>query len=856
MTREDMLQPDIQASMKEYHLGIEKAFGDDSFVDSESSFDQFINEDIPDPTDTSAFDKDVEEVDSMVNDKGEDSYDGYVNAELHLPQQDGSIQKGRVIKRVKGNDGKPLGTSHTNPLIDTSEYLIEMSDGSTDQYAANVIAENLFSQVDSEGRRFLVLSEITDHSADGRAIKQADGFTRSYNGNQVPKQTTIGWKLLVGWKDGSEEWIPLKNLKASNPIELAEYAVANNLGDEPAFKWWVAETLRKRQRIIGKIKSRYWVTTHKFGIRLPKTVDEALKLDKETGTTFWTDALAKEMKNVRPAFKAWDGTLAEALSGKKLVGYQKINCHMIFDIKMDGKFTRKCRFVAGGHTTDPPSSSTYSSVVSRDSVRIAFLIAAMNGLDVWAADIGNAYLNAPWREKIWTLAGSEFGSEKGGVMIVEKALYGLKTSGAAWRAMFAQTLRDMDFVPTKADPDVYIRPAIKPCGFEYYEYILVYVDDVLHLSHDTSRVEIALNKAYRLKEGSTGEPDRYLGANISKVSVGGQPRFSMTCEDYVESAVKNLEKTLHDDGEGKVLSTYGARSSSRPFPVNYRPECDVSKELGPELGSRYLQLIGILRWAVELGRIDIYTEVSILSQHQCLPRVGHLDALYRMFWYLKKCKNPSRIIFDPDRRNTDEKLFKDEANNEWKDFYDYAEEPLPPTMPIPRGNPMKVTCYVDADHAANRVTRRSHTGIIIYCQNAPIIWYSKRQNTVETSSFGSEFVALRIATELIESLRYKLRMFGIPIDGPADVFCDNESVTTNASVPTSVLAKKHNSICYHRVREAQASGAQRVAWISGEYNQADLLTKTSLPTDRKTGICHEIFGWRRKDIYPYEKDTG
>jgi hypothetical protein len=122
---------------------------------------------------------------------------------------------------------------------------------------ANVIAENLFSQVDSDGRRFFVLSEITDHSADGRAIKQAYGFTRSYNGNQVPKQTTIGWKLLVGWKDGSEEWIPLKNLKASNLIELAEYAVANNLGgDEPAFKWWVAETLRKRQRIIGKIKSR------------------------------------------------------------------------------------------------------------------------------------------------------------------------------------------------------------------------------------------------------------------------------------------------------------------------------------------------------------------------------------------------------------------------------------------------------------------------------------------------------------------------------------------------------------------------------------------------------------------------
>ena len=105
---------------------------------------------------------------------------------------------------------------------------------------------------------------------------------------------------------------------------------------------------------------------------------------------------------------------------------------------------------------------------------------------------------------------------------------------------------------------------------------------------------------------------------------------------------------------------------------------------------------------------------------------------------------------------------------------------------------------------------------------------------------------------MIEALRYKLRMFGIPVDGPADVFCDNESVTKNASIPTSTLNKKHNSICYHKVREAQASLTLRVTWISGEYNQADLLTKTTLPTDRKNDICHEIFGWRRKDIVPFD----
>ena len=105
---------------------------------------------------------------------------------------------------------------------------------------------------------------------------------------------------------------------------------------------------------------------------------------------------------------------------------------------------------------------------------------------------------------------------------------------------------------------------------------------------------------------------------------------------------------------------------------------------------------------------------------------------------------------------------------------------------------------MDANHADNLLTRRSHTGIIIFVNNSPIIWYIKRQNTVDSSSFGSELIALRIATEIIEGLWYKLRMFGVAIDGPADVFCDNQSVVTNVSIHSSVLNKKHNSICYHR----------------------------------------------------------
>jgi hypothetical protein len=105
------------------------------------------------------------------------------------------------------------------------------------------------------------------------------------------------------------------------------------------------------------------------------------------------------------------------------------------------------------------------------------------------------------------------------------------------------------------------------------------------------------------------------------------------------------------------------------------------------------------------------------------------------------------------------------------------------------------------------ITRRSTTGIILFMNGAPIIWYSKRQNTIESSSFGCEFVALKIAVELNEALRYKIRMIGIPIDGPTNAFCDNQSVVTNSVVSQSTLTKKHNAIAYHKVRESVAAEA-------------------------------------------------
>jgi len=153
-------------------------------------------------------------------------------------------------------------------------------------------------------------------------------------------------------------------------------------------------------------------------------------------------------------------------------------------------------------------------------------------------------------------------------------------------------------------------------------------------------------------------------------------------------------------------------------------------------------------------------------------------------------------------------------------------------MPEARGRSVTITCFVDENHAGNQSDRRSQTGVLIFINKAPIHWFSKRQPIVEASTFGAEFCAMKTAIEMIEALRYKLRMFGVPSDGPANIFCDNEAVYKNAVIPESTLKKKHHSIAYHRCREAVAAGTVRIAKQGTEKNVADLFTKILSSTRR------------------------
>jgi hypothetical protein len=167
----------------------------------------------------------------------------------------------------------------------------------------------------------------------------------------------------------------------------------------------------------------------------------------------------------------------------------------------------------------------------------------------------------------------------------------------------------------------------------------------------------------------------------------------------------------------------------------------------------------------------------------------------------------------------------------------------PPNMPVSLGDPVQMSCFVDADHAGNKVTRRSHTGVFILLNNTPVIAFSKRQNTCELSTYGSELVVMQIAKDMVSALRIKLKCFGIPISGPTNVFCGNNAVVQNTSIPELTLSKQHNAINYHIIRKAVAAGIIRVGKEGTLTNIADVFTKLVLYTRKYQLLSPFLWDW-------------
>eukprot|EP00956_Cyclotella_meneghiniana_P019238 scaffold32809_cov47-Cyclotella_meneghiniana.AAC.3 len=255
-----------------------------------------------------------------------------------------------------------------------------------------------------------------------------------------------------------------------------------------------------------------------------------------------------------------------------------------------------------------------------------------------------------------------------------------------------------------------------------------------------------------------------------------------------------------------------------------------------------MQLIGILRWMCEIGRLDICTETSMLSSYSAMLREGHLKAALHVFAYLRNHAN-TRLVFDPYKPKIPDDMF---IECTWGPEYSGAEEMIPPNAPKPLGWSVLLRMFVDSDHVGDKVSRRSRTGYVIWANSSIVDWFSKKQATIEASVFGAEFCAMRHGVETLRGIRYKLRMMGIPVDGATGIFGDNMSVVNNSSKPESTLKKKSNSICYHLVREAVAMGEALVAHIPTKKNFVDLFTKCLSGVTRRSLVSGLLF-----DIYDF-----
>ena len=340
VTAEDYADKLIKARIEEFQQSIKERINDENhyiavdndgklYLDDEPADSAFLDGVEPDYEDNEFPDAPLDDEDAGI--------DHYLHSEL-IFEEGGVARFSRVVERAKHPDGHKIGSPHCNPMFDTREYIVEFPDRSRERFTANNIALNLYAQCDSEGRMFRNFEEIINYCVTDKALKCDDRFRTAANRDRVPKKNLQGHKVCVQYRGGETEWLSLKLVKDSNPIEMAEYAVANGLQDNPAFSWWVRSVLKHRDWIISKVKSKYWKTTHMYGIRLPHSVEEALLLDKESGTDYWAKAIAKENKKVCVAWKAMQHLMPEQVwrgEAKELIGYQEIKCHMIFAVKMD-----------------------------------------------------------------------------------------------------------------------------------------------------------------------------------------------------------------------------------------------------------------------------------------------------------------------------------------------------------------------------------------------------------------------------------------------------------------------------------------------------------------------------------------
>ena len=506
-------------------------------------------------------------------------------------------------------------------------------------------------------------------------------------------------------------------------------------------------------------------------------------------------------------FKKWDKAILD--KHKKVMnppkGYHRIKVHLVFAVKFDGR--HKARLVADGHLTPEPIENIYSGVVSLRNLRLVIFLGKLNHLDLWGADIENAYLEAFTDEKLYIVAGPEFQELEGYILRFLKALYGLKSSGKRWAEVIHGILRDIKILPSKADPYIWLR---KACNLRCYEYIAVYVDNLCIAPESPSAIIQIFKSKYHLKVKRDGKLAYHLGADYFENPDG---TFVSHFKKYIDKLADTYRRLFNNDPP---------KGYKTPLDKIDHPELDTSEILDGDMAAKYLTMVGQLQWLVTLGRFDIHAQVATMSRFRAAARQGHMDRLKRIYSYAIRTKDYA-IRFRTDQPDY---CFLPDQDFDWTySVYGNVQEIHPDNMTEPLGRAITTTTTTDANLNHCLATGKSLTGCLQFVNKTPVDWYSKKQATVETATYGSELVAAKTATEQIMDIRQTLRYLGAPIGAKSFLFGDNRSVVTHATLPHSTITKRHNILVFHRVREAIATKLMAFYWIQFAYNISDMLSK-------------------------------
>ena len=427
------------------------------------------------------------------------------------PQEDGQRFRARIVRAIEDHDAETAD----NP--DRIQFLCSINDDAFEEIIAYNDILNHIEKDESEETTVWKFKRITAH--EGPLIRSHP----NWNGSS--------YNVMIEWENGEITSEPLGVIAADDPVTCAIYAKDNNLLELDGWKRFkvIARRQGKLLRMVNQAKLRSYRTAPKYqyGYEVPKDYQHAVRLDERAGNTKWQDSTKVEMAQL----DEYDTFKDYGRSGRPPNEYKKIRVHMIFAVKHDGR--HKSRLVADGHLTTIPIDSVYSGVVSLRGLRLLVFIAELNGLETWATDIGNAYLEAETLEKVYINAGPEFGDREGHTLVIFKALYGLRSSGLRWHERFADCLHDMGFKPSKSEPDIWMRK-----NGNVYEYIAVYVDDLAIAAKDPKSIIAILTDKHKFKLKGTGPITYHLGCDFFREKDG---TLCMAPNRYIDKMIGTSE---------------------------------------------------------------------------------------------------------------------------------------------------------------------------------------------------------------------------------------------------------------------------------------------------------------------------